>query len=311
MKQAQFIKWAKISLALLVLTLVAVFIVQVDFSLLLVKLRQLQWRFLLIALTPGLGYILATIAWRYCFPQQKKQLGIGRLFMIRHVGESLALINPTNIIAGESSKAILLKRIGVPYSDGIVSLILSRTLLILSHVFLLVVISLVVFYAIGQDIALGFQILLLVFCFLLGVVFFYALTNRQLWLYRGYLRLARVLQFLKKGAAKIKTINLEMSHFYHTQRDKLLLAFIFSALHWCVGALEFYLIFWFLEVPITYQYALFIELGVMVFKSLGSFVPGQIGVEEYGNLFMLHLLNFENAELWIAISLIRRGRQIF
>jgi len=118
-------QYLKIGLILLALILLSVFIAQVDFVLLWEKLQLLKWKFLLIILTPGLGYWLATLAWRHCFPNPKALPGIGRLFMIRHLGESLALINPTNIIAGESSKAVLLNRRGVDYKDGIVSLVLS------------------------------------------------------------------------------------------------------------------------------------------------------------------------------------------
>jgi len=159
--------------------------------------------------------------------------------------------------------------------------------------------------------SLWLQVVLLVLSLGLGMGFFYAITNRKLWLYQAYSQIAKGLIFLRKGNEKIQQINLEMSHFYHEHQSNLFWAFIYSALHWCVGALEFYLIFWFLDVPIAYEHALFIELGVMIFKSLGSFVPGQIGVEEYGNLFMLNLLSYESAELWLAISLLRRGRQVF
>ena len=127
-------RYFKTGSILLSIALLAIFMAQVDFILLWEKLRLLKWKFLFIILTPGLGYWLATLAWRHCFPQGKVQPSLYRLFMIRHLGESLALINPTNIIAGESSKAVLLHKEGVPYKTGIVSLALSRTLLILSHI---------------------------------------------------------------------------------------------------------------------------------------------------------------------------------
>ena len=304
-------QYLKIGVIGLALALLGVFIAQVDFTQLWAKLLQLKWRFFVIILTPGIGYLLATMAWRYCLPNQKQLPNVFRLFMIRHLGESLALINPTNIIAGESSKALLLKRVRIEYNDGIVSLVLSRTLIILSHVLLLIVVSASLFYALGESQSLLFQIGLLVVSLLALLLLFYALTSSKLWLYRAFAQLAKVIKWFEKIALKIKTINQEMSSFYRHHQSNLIIAFLLSALHWCVGALEFYLIFWFLDVPITYEYALFIELGVMIFKSLGSSVPGQIGVEEYGNLFMLNMLSYESAELWLAISLIRRGRQVF
>lgn len=304
-------QYLKVGLIVLALALLGIFIAQVDFTQLWAKLIQLKWRFLIIILTPGIGYLLATLAWRYCLPNQDQLPNVFRLFMIRHLGESLALINPTNIIAGESSKAVLLKKAGINYNDGIVSLVLSRTLIILSHVLLLIGVSWHLFSALGESQSLLFQIGLLVVSLLALLVLFYALTSSKLWLYQAFAQMAKMVKWFEKIAIKIKTINEEMSLFYHQHQSNLIIAFLLSALHWCIGALEFYLIFWFLDVPISYEYALFIELGVMIFKSLGSFVPGQIGVEEYGNLFMLNMLSYESAELWLAISLIRRGRQVF
>lgn len=52
-------------------------------------------------------------------------------------------------------------------------------------------------------------------------------------------------------------------------------------------------------------------MGVIVFKTVGAIVPGQIGVEEYGNKVMLDAIGIVSNEIWLVVTLMRRGRQLF
>jgi hypothetical protein len=54
--------------------------------------------------------------------------------------------------------------------------------------------------------------------------------------------------------------------------------------------------------------ALLIDNGIMVVKSIGSFVPAQIGVEEYGNKLMLSIIATSSATLWLGYTILRRLR---
>lgn len=49
----------------------------------------------------------------------------------------------------------------------------------------------------------------------------------------------------------------------------------------------------------------------MLFRSAGFFIPGQLGLEEFGNKLMFSLVNIPGSETWVTASLVRRGRQIF
>jgi hypothetical protein len=57
--------------------------------------------------------------------------------------------------------------------------------------------------------------------------------------------------------------------------------------------------------------AISMEVGVSLFKSLGAIVPGQIGIEEYGNKIMLDVVAVKGNEIWFVVSLVRRSRQLF
>jgi hypothetical protein len=67
----------------------------------------------------------------------------------------------------------------------------------------------------------------------------------------------------------------------------------------------------FLGIKTSMLHAIFLDMGVILFKAAGAFVPAQIGVEEYGNKVMLSLVGITGVEVWITVSLIRRLRQLF
>ena len=90
----------------------------------------------------------------------------------------------------------------------------------------------------------------------------------------------------------------------------MLLSFLASCLHWIVGSLEFYFILLFLGVKTTVAKALLVDMGVIVFKSAGAFIPGQIGIEEYGNKVMLGIIGIAGGTIWITVSILRRARQL-
>jgi hypothetical protein len=57
--------------------------------------------------------------------------------------------------------------------------------------------------------------------------------------------------------------------------------------------------------------ALTVDMGVVLFKSAGAFIPGQLGIEEYGNKIMLLVIGVPGAGIWITASILRRARQLF
>ncbi len=72
--------------------------------------------------------------------------------------------------------------------------------------------------------------------------------------------------------------------------------------HWVFGAMEFFVIFTTLGLNVTVMGAIAVEMGVGVFKTLGSVIPGQLGIEEYGNKVMLDLIGVQSNEVWLPRS---------
>lgn len=282
---------------------------ELDFELLISKLNQVGHHFFLLLFTTSIAYLFATLAWKYSF-KDCPNISLWELFCYRHIGEVLALLNPSNIIAGETLKTKFLCDRNVEKDAAISSIVISRCILVISSLVLLVFST--VFLLSGQ---MSFEMsLLIVMCSSsLILIISNLVLNKKLLLSKCYNFLCRIfpkVNFLLDQRESVHNANLLISAYAQEKPLQLLVAFCYSSLHWFFGSLEFYLIFLILDSPIGVLDALAIEMGVMVFKSLGSFVPGQIGVEEYGNKLMIGVIGFGVSTIWITVSILRRARQL-
>lgn len=302
----------KIAILLLAILFLVFFISQIDLQEVLLQLQLIGWKFSILLLITGSAYAMAAGAWLLCFEPIPPQLSVPKLFVYRLIGESLTTINPTSIVAGESAKVYLLNKEGIPYEQGIISILLSRILIFLSMIslFLVLPFSLYQLGFIGHF-SLPWGIGLAGMTVGFGSLF-YSMVHPNLLLYKGMQSINRLIHssFLEKRLAKILAINQGLFDYYRHQKLHLYLAFFLSLLHWIMGAVEIYTIFFLLNLKISLLSALLIEVGVTFIKSMGAFVPGQIGVEEYGNKLMLGFLDMSNGNIWLTLSILRRSRQL-
>jgi len=292
--------------------LLSVFLWQVDFQLVGQYLSTVGWRFGWTILVTGVAYALAAYAWLLCFTTTPAHLSFSKLFVVRQVGETLAVVNPTSIVAGEASKILMLKNEGVTYKEGVVSILLSRALIFLSMFALILLGSFLLFQSFDLFLNSTSQILFLCSIAISFVFLFTSLISSKLYLYRLAKSITQNFSFLKNSTwlPQLKEINQELHHFYKNQKGKLFLAFLFTLIHWILGGVEFYVLLNLLEIQVSFFDVLLLEIGVAIIKALGAFVPGQIGVEEYGNKLMLGIIGVSNSGIWLAISVLRRARQV-
>ena len=281
------------------------------------QLLHINYNFVFLIAATFAAYLMVTLAWKLSFYRFPGHLSVPRLFLIRQIGESLAQVNPTNVIAGEALKAVLLKRMDIPYKDSIVSLTVSRFLVLFSALSLMMIGVYLFFDRIKFMAGTASLVAALGFLFAVLVLLLYRLGSG-----RGVLSLTKpLLELLRRRfphstkipntIAKMREVDEELIDFYRTKKINFILAFIFSFASWLMGALEFYLILYFLHLEPTFLSCVAIEVGVMVFKALGAFIPGQIGVEEYASKLMLEFVNVPGSNVWITVSILRRARQIF
>ncbi|WP_171037855.1 lysylphosphatidylglycerol synthase transmembrane domain-containing protein [Dyadobacter luticola] len=265
----------------------------------------------------GFGYILAstftaywlgTLSWWHCLGTEKINISKSRLFTIRHICETVGLFNPASFAGADMLKVVMLKSYDIRRETVQTSVIINRILMIASQLFLVAITA--TWLILNKDLGLGWQAKVgtIVFTFtilLLAAIFFKKLINAPdpdvshkptLW--------GRLWGSLNKVRA-------ELYVFSRQHIKSMIFAFSLACLHWIVGSFEFYILLKLLGYDIFLMDALLVDMGVILVKSAGAFIPGQLGVEEIGNRMMLGLIGISSASLWLSVSVLRRSRQIF
>ena len=299
----------------MVLVFVGRFIWSADLAQIKGYLKKMPWTFWGVVGFSFLAYMSATYAWRLFMGKEGKNIPLFQLFMIRHVGEMLSVFNPTSVIAGETLKAHYLKKYGVSKETSVSSILLSRILIILSALFLILVSTIyLIAGTLGDQLDVGVIIATLSVASFLGFLLARYLVHSKLLLHKNIKGLQS--RFGTKYISddlcnSILDINQASHNFFKNHKGKFILAFGLSTIHWIFGAAEFYLVLQVLGIDVSIGNAVAIEMGVILFKTMGAIVPGQVGVEEYANKIMLEAVGITGGEIWIVVSIMRRARQLF
>ncbi len=298
----------KIAIGAIALACLGYFLYATNWSAVIAAIQKVGFRFLLLLSVTVLSNWLGVLAWRCCMPKGNIGLSGGQLFWVRLFGETAAVLNPTSVVGGDVLKIFLLREKGVVGGWTLHSVLLSRAMIILSQLFLMILMGIWLmtsyaheFYWLRRYWAVGLLLPII------GLTLYFFRRHRVLGRLLDRLPLSAKTQQARRYLANLRQ---QLVNFYRQHRWRMLLAFVFSCLHWMVGALEFYLILLFLGSKATFINALLVDMGVVAFKSIGSFVPGQIGIEEYGNKVMLGIIGVTGGTVWVAVSVLRRARQL-
>lgn len=302
----------KIILFVVILLFIGLFVRATDWTGVFASVQQVGFKFLIILFTTMVSAWLGSLGWHYCLPKEGVQMSGWQLFWIRMIGENVAILNPTSIVGGEATKIYLLTNMGINQRSALHSILLSRAITIISQLLMLLVagawflsVSLQNF---GQLWHYGWWLLAAMGVVSALLVLPFIRTCRNI--LRFIFHQLRILNQVLKARLFLKELWQELRVFYHENRRGMLLSFLACSLHWIVGSLEFYFILLFLGIKTTVAKALLVDMGVMVFKTVGGFIPGQIGIEEYGNKTMLAIIGITGNTIWITVSILRRARQL-
>lgn len=278
-------KWIVILVTCCIVISLIAFIRATDGDQVIHSVQRVGGNFFWLLICTGIAYIFGTISWKYCLGDKQHMVSIARLFLIRHLGETVTLFNPASIVGGDTVKVIMLGNYGIEKKRVIASVIVSRLILIVSQLafFMLTVVALLIQHS-------GFR--------------FSNTGERALALHPFILAKTKFIRL------KIARLLDDIPPLVRQNQTALTGSILFALLHWFFGALEFYFILKFLGLEVSILQALFIDLGVVFFKAAGAFIPGQIGIEEYGNKIMLMAIGIPNAEIWLSASILRRARQL-
>lgn len=255
-------------------------------------LRSLGWGLLWIPLCTFVAYVLGTAGWYFCL--ENRSVSLVRLFVYRLAGETVGLFNPASIVGGDIIKSGYLVKHGIPRDDAARSVVLSRIMAVISQI-LLMIVSAIWLLSQLKILTLPWQIFLVPGLILLLI--------RPL---KNYLT-SRKPQWIKKA----KEFMTGLKHFVKANPRAAVASFIFFLLHWVAGSLELYIILKLLGHSIPVFYGVFMDMGVILVKSVGAFIPGQLGIEELGNKLVLEIVGIASYQVWLSVTILRRSRQLF
>lgn len=271
-------------------------------------IKQLGFYCIFILITTFLAYLAGTWGWKYCI-DSPVELSILQLFTIRHVGNTITLFNPASAIAGEFFNAKMLISNGVKDTSAYQAVLLGRILMILSQLTLLVL--LLIWFILFLSEKLPPDVIHLIYlCFVIVLLIIPVLL--YLLLKEGKERKNPVKE-RKWGKIihRIVEVRSLLAEYIRRRPKETATAFLLYTIQWILNSLELFFILYFLNYDVNIWNGLFLDTLIIVLKSTASFIPGQLGVEELINKFVLHLIGIPSPNLWLSVSILRRTRQLF
>jgi uncharacterized protein (TIRG00374 family) len=237
-------------------------------------------------------------------------LWVFRFWKVRMVGEAFNQVTPLATIGGEPVKAQLLKdHYAVPYRDGVTSLILAKTT---------VMMALLIFLAGGFGVILHAERLPGLYkqvagygvaVFALGLLVLFLAQRLKMSSHAGaWVRRGRVGPYLSRVLHKLAEVDDLLVRFYAGHRKRFAGAISLALLAWLLGLPELYVTMLFLGHPIGFGETWIIESMAQLVRLGTFFIPGSLGAQE-GAFYLVFGAMGMDPTLGLAVSLVRRFRE--
>ncbi len=267
--------------------------------------------FCVILLPLLLVYCLDTYGWWLTLGHWAKRVGFVRLFMVRMSGEAINMTTPTAMLGGEPLKAYLLTRYQIPMVEGLASVVTAKTIMTIAQIlFMLLGIGLL-WWVVGGG-AYNVLAALVSVGLLTFVVCLFVIVQRY-GIGKGLLTLAETCRIQSPWLAAKRPRLLELDrtvrNFYRQRRRAFAMSLGVHFVAWLTEVCEVYAILYFLGAETGWLLSLSIAAIAVLIKGAVSFIPGGLGAQEGGYLFLLLGLGYGEIT-GIAFAFVRRIREI-
>jgi len=305
--------WKKIRITLLTLGTIVllVMVYKIGPGIIFNEIKSLGFALIIIFIPYLISYSFDTLGWKATLGLHKKKISFISLFLARCGGEAVNYLTPFAFVGGEPVKAYILRRFNIPLVEGLASVVIAKTTLVIAEIiFIMIGLILAVFKIEGSGPLLSVSLLLLLGGMVAVGLF---LLAQKRGLFMGTLSLLErfkiSFQFLKAREEKIRALDQSISEFYNHDKKGFYWSLSFFLIGWFAGAFEIYALLYFLGIPIGISEAIIIEAIASIVKSAAFFIPGAIGAQEGGNLLIFAAFGLA-ASTAITFSLVRRIREI-
>jgi uncharacterized protein (TIRG00374 family) len=270
---------------------------------------------LLVMLIPSvIMYVVEAYGWKVTLGPSAKHIPFWRVFAIRTAGEVVNMTTPAGYSGGEPLKAYLLKRRNVPMVDGITSVVIAKTTMTVAEVlFILLGIGLGMWLLGGSDssgrtiVGALFGVGLLAF----GIAAFVFVQRQGLFTcsLQFLRRIGLKIRYLEAREEKLRSLDHTILNFYRHHRPAFCASTGLFFLGWMAEALEVYVIIYYLGGPAIALSAISIGALSVFIKGGTFFIPGSLGAQDGGNLFLLNVFGYSDIA-GITFALLRRFREL-
>ena len=250
---------------------------------------------------------LDAIAWWALFPKSER-LSLWQLFLMRWIGESVSTLVPSAAVGGDMVRARLVAINGAPLPIAASTVLVDLTLGVFTQAAFTVLGVVLLVGATGQK---NFVRPTLVGTFIgvLGVLGFYFVQRLGMFRFLAKI-IARMAnspewQSLVQGG---ETLDQTVRALY-ARRKAVFACCAWTILSLVLGSGEIWIALYALDLHATFVNALILQSMVLTIRSAAFAVPGGLGVQEGGYLFVGNLLGIPG-DAAFALSLIARVREL-
>ena len=221
------------------------------------NIGQLGWGFVPLLLVYPFIFAFGTIGWYYAFPRSlSKSITWRNLYSIRIIGETLNAVIPFSAsLGGEPVKAELLKRrYGIPFSEGLASLLIVHTTFWVSLNLFVIGGILVTLKTMPLTPILWKSVL--AFLLGLGSVAVLLIAGLHYGIFKKIHSLGETLKWWKHGSeekkSKFLALDGDIKKFYTQNRKNFFFSIFWNFLGWFTGTFEVYLIAKLAGLPVSF-----------------------------------------------------------
>ncbi len=282
-----------------------------------INVFDVLYKFLNFSTVPLVSYILAVVfiqsllvyRWKLILRAEDQRVSFITLFMYKTVAYSVNFIMPTAHIGGEASRAYMLKRNNVPLPVGVSSVLIDKSVDVVSNVLFAAVGLLLVFItiAIPSNMMVLMVVIIIITLFLI-IRFYRRLAHGHLfiskWVRRLHIHKTKMFQKYEEDFEHTEKVTLE---FFANHRKVLYQAVFISVLLWFFMFIEYKSALSLVGIDASLTTVFLVLFGVG-FAYLVP-VPAALGILELSQLSIMAIIGIQSS-VAVALSLLVRAKDL-
>lgn len=290
----------------------AYFVYSIGFYEILNSFRLVGFGFVILIILSAFRFLARSLAWFYCIDKGRRNVSLFTLFNARLAGESVRVLSFTGPFLGEPSKAFLL-RDQLPMKYGVSSILVDNLCFMLTAVFVIIsgLFLLVANFTLQNSVKLmGFILCGFIVATVLAVHYILSRRAKAITISVAWLAKKTGIVWFKKQEFHVVEMENNIHDFYNRRGTIFYWVLTLEMIAHLINIFEVYFILYLINVDATIVIAYIVEALSKVVNVVFFFVPGQIGVLEGSNGFLLSILGLGFAA-GVTLALVEKIRTIF